>query len=79
MGSDLGMVTYYKNTGTTVTPAFTLMTDSLPIRSEGFFNCTPAFADLDGNGTQDLLLGTYYKDSVFYFRNIGTPTDFNFQ
>jgi hypothetical protein len=79
IGSDLGLVGYYKNTGTTIAPAFTLMTDSLPIRSEGFFNCSPAFADLDGNGTQDLLLGTYYKDSVFYFKNTGTPAEFNFQ
>ncbi len=79
IGSDLGLIEYYKNTGTTSAPAFTLMTDSLPIRSEGFYNCSPAFADLDGNGTQDLLQGTYYKDSVFYFKNIGTATDFNFQ
>lgn len=79
IGSDLGLVSYYRNTGTTFAPAFTLMTDSLPIRSAGYFNCSPAFADLDGNGTQDLLLGTYYKDSVFYFKNIGTPGDFNFQ
>jgi len=79
IGNDLGLVEYYKNTGTTTSPAFTLMTESIPIRSEGFFNCSPAFADLDGNGTKDLLLGTYYKDSVFYFKNIGTPTEFNFQ
>lgn len=79
IGNDLGLIEYYKNTGTASAPAFTLMTDSLPIRSAGFFNCAPAFADLDGNGTKDLLLGTYYKDSVFYFKNTGTATDFNFQ
>lgn len=79
IGSDLGLVSYYRNTGTTFAPSFTLMTDSLSIRSAGYFNCAPAFADLDGNGTQDLLLGTYYKDSVFYFKNVGTATDFSFQ
>lgn len=79
IGCDFGTVTYYRNIGTAAAPVFTLMTDSLPIRSAGWFNSSPAFADLDGNGTKDLLLGTYYKDSVFYFKNIGTPTDFNFQ
>jgi hypothetical protein len=79
IGSDLGLVSYYRNNGTTTSPSFTLMTDSLPIRSAGYFNCSPAFADLDGNGTQDLLLGTYYKDSVFYFKNIGTASNYNFQ
>lgn len=78
IGNDLGKIEYYKNTGTATVPAFNMVTDSLPIRLFGF-NSSPAFADLDGNGTQDLLIGTYYKDSVFYYKNIGTPTSYNFQ
>ncbi len=78
IGNDLGKIEYYKNTGTATSPAFNLVTDSLPIKLFGF-NSSPAFADLDGNGTQDLLVGTYYKDSVYYYKNIGTPTNYNFQ
>lgn len=78
IGNDLGQIEYYKNTGTPSAPAFTLETDALPITLFGF-NSSPAFADLDGNGTQDLLVGTYYKDSVFYYKNIGTPANYNFQ
>ncbi|CAF3901254.1 unnamed protein product [Rotaria sp. Silwood1] len=78
IGNDLGQIEYYKNTGTTTAPAFTLITEALPLTIAGF-NSAPAFADLDGNGTQDLLVGTYYKDSVYYFKNIGTPENYNFQ
>lgn len=78
IGNDLGLIEYYKNTGTAALPDFTYVTDSLPLRLFGF-NSAPAFADLDGNGTKDLMVGTYYKDSLFFYKNIGTPTDFNFQ
>jgi len=78
IGNDLGQIEYYKNTGTISSPDFTFETSALPLGLSGF-NSSPAFADLDGNGTKDLLVGTYYKDSVFFYKNIGTPSEFNFQ
>ncbi|MBS1491917.1 MAG: T9SS type A sorting domain-containing protein [Bacteroidetes bacterium] len=78
IGNDLGQIEYFKNTGTATSPAFTLITEALPLSIAGY-NASPAFADLDGNGTQDLLVGTYYKDSIYYFKNIGTPENYNFQ
>lgn len=38
----------------------------------------PAFADVDGDGDFDMLLGNYYGDT-FYFRNIGSKTSPNFE
>ena len=78
IGNDLGLIEYYKNTGTTASPDFTLITNSIPLRLFGF-NSSPAFADLDGNGKKDLIVGTYMKDSVFFYKNTGTPADFNFE
>ncbi|HRI86438.1 MAG TPA: FG-GAP-like repeat-containing protein [Ignavibacteria bacterium] len=77
IGSDYSKLAYYKNTGTVSAPAFTLITDSLPVISESF-NYAPCFADLDNDGDQDLLLGSYLRDSLWFFRNTGTPDNFIF-
>ncbi|MBK8983057.1 MAG: FG-GAP repeat protein [Ignavibacteria bacterium] len=36
------------------------------------FNYAPCFADLDNDGDNDLLLGSYLRDSLWFFRNTGT-------
>jgi len=77
IGSDYSRLAYYKNTGTVSAPAFSLITDSLPVISESF-NYAPCFADLDNDGDKDLLLGSYLRDSLWFFRNTGTPENFNF-
>ena len=77
IGDDYAKLSYYKNTGTAVYPAFTLVSDSLPLRSVSF-NYAPAFADLDNDGDKDMILGSYIKDSLWFYRNTGTPENFNF-
>ncbi len=77
IGSDLSKLSFYRNTGTASNPSFALVLDSLPILSTSF-NYAPAFADLDNDGDKDLLLGSYIKDSLWFFRNTGTPQTFNF-
>lgn len=77
IGDDYAKLSFYKNTGTSVYPAFTLVSDSLPLRSVSF-NYAPAFADLDNDGDKDLILGSYIKDSLWFYRNTGTPENFNF-
>ncbi|HMS33488.1 MAG TPA: FG-GAP-like repeat-containing protein [Ignavibacteria bacterium] len=77
IGDDYAKLSYYKNTGTAVYPAFTLVSDSLPLRSVSF-NYAPAFADLDNDGDKDMILGSYIKDSLWFYRNTGTSENFNF-
>lgn len=77
IGNDYAKIAFYKNTGTLTTPSFSFVSDSLPVRSVSF-NYAPAFADLDNDGDKDMILGSYIKDSLWFYRNTGTPTEFNF-
>lgn len=54
---------FYRNTGTSATPAFELETnDYLSLQQEQLFNIKPAFADMNGDGATDLVLT--YKTSA---------------
>lgn len=77
MGNDYARLAFFRNTGTVNSPAYQLVSDSLPILSESF-NYSPAFGDLDNDGDKDLILGSYIRDSLWFFRNTGTPGSFNF-
>ncbi len=69
--------------------ADTVFVDNCNSRAEhGALNATDAlehgasalsFGDLDGNGTLDLLFGDFIERSLYYFRNIGTPTSPQFE
>jgi hypothetical protein len=78
IGNDYSTISFYRNTTVTnFLPSYDLVTDSLPILSHSF-NYAPAFADLDNDGDMDMLLGSYIKDSLWFFRNTGTPEQFDF-
>lgn len=64
-------VGFYRNTGTATAPAFTLVTDSLPLNITNF-NYAPAIGDLDNDGKKDMVLGYYSLARLKYFRNTGT-------
>jgi VCBS repeat protein/type IX secretion system substrate protein len=80
IGSDHSTVSFYRNTGTQVSPSFTLVTDSLPIISSGY-NYAPSFGDLDGDGKKDMVLGSFFQGKLRFFKNTGTLQNpvFNFQ
>ena len=70
-----GTVAYYKNTGTATTPVFTLETgvnnplDGIDVG----YGSYPVFADIDGDGDQDLFIGDY-DGTIFFYKNTGTAT-----
>ena len=70
----------YRNTGDSVSYEFTLeTTDVLPTFDVGF-QSAPAFADIDGDGDQDLFVGNLFGPTdgfahVTFLENTGTPTE----
>lgn len=79
IGSSDPRIEFYKNTGTAISPAFTKITDSIAIQvGEENFYMAPAFGDLDADGDLDLILGSFISDSIWYFKNMGSSSSFNF-
>ncbi len=71
---------YYQNTGTASAPAFKLVdTNYLNIQDFQLFRVIPAVGDLNGDGKDDLLLGTRLGDLICYFNTStgsGNPATF---
>ncbi len=68
VGEYYGNMLYFKNTGTPTSPAFApVVTNPFGLVPTYYYNF-PAFADLDDDGDEDLLVGEYY--GMFqYFEN----------
>ena len=74
-GAQFGGLKYFLNTGTTTAPVFVQQTgEANPLAgvnpsTPGWM--TPTFADLDGDGDRDLILGEN-DGHLFYFQNTGS-------
>lgn len=76
VGNDTAFLYYFENTGTSANPGFTERTGSanpLDDVSVGYYG-TPAFADLDGDGDQDLIIGNS-GGNIAYLENTGSATN----
>ena len=73
VGNDTGLLNYFENTGASASPGFIERTgtdnpfDGISVGSYS----TPTFADLDGDGDSDLIVGNSHGN-IAYFENTGT-------
>ena len=75
VGEDNGNLNYYENTGTASSPTYTARTGTAnPLNgiNAGFFSA-PTFADIDGDGDQDLVVGED-NGNLNYYENTGTAS-----
>jgi hypothetical protein len=71
-GTSSASLTYYKNMGTNGEPAYELIDkDFAEVSQYGFGFAHPAFADLDADGDQDMMIGDD-QGMLHYFRNVGS-------
>ncbi|MGI9038227.1 MAG: FG-GAP repeat domain-containing protein [Gemmatimonadota bacterium] len=70
VGEASGELNFYRNTGSRTSPEFTLVSDTYGDIDPGR-RSFPAFADMDGDGDYDLLVGTEV-DGIVAFRNEGS-------
>lgn len=76
VGESSGALNFYRNTGTSSDPRFTLVSDQFGAFDVGR-RSLPVLHDLDGDGDLDLLVGSE-SEGVRVFLNEGTPSAPNF-
>ena len=77
VGEASGALNFYRNTGTTQEPAFTLVSDEFQDIDVGR-RSYPVFLDLDGDGDHDLVVGSE-SNGLVVFTNVGTRQEPRFE
>ncbi len=79
-GLYFGRLALLRNVGTTTAPAFELVTDDYMGLSSSNIGLSmyPAFADLDGDGDMDMMIGGL-EGTLHYFENVSTGPEAQFQ
>ncbi|MEH2367776.1 cadherin-like domain-containing protein, partial [Nostoc sp.] len=73
VGNNPGNTLFYRNSGTTTAPTFTLEpTNNFGLTDVGFY-AAPTLADIDDDGDLDAFVGNQEGNTLF-FRNSGTTT-----
>lgn len=70
IGENSGNINFYRNTGTSTNPVFTLETENFALLDTGY-ESAPCFADIDGDGDYDFFAGEY-DGGLYFYRNV-TP------
>lgn len=52
-------------------PPFRLVADGVPVRVESPGYAAPCWADIDGDGKKDLLVGQFSQGKIRVFKNLG--------
>jgi Ca2+-binding RTX toxin-like protein len=74
--SDGGDTLYFKNIGSSSNPIFAAAITNPFGLSNVKWGANPTFADIDGDGDMDALIGSgYYGGDTTFFRNTGTATN----
>ncbi|NNF03829.1 MAG: VCBS repeat-containing protein, partial [Rhodothermales bacterium] len=77
VGESSGSLNFYRNTGSASEPVFELVSDSYLDIDSGR-RSFPAFVDIDGDGDQDMVLGSEL-DGLYLYLNTGTPEQHEFE
>jgi hypothetical protein len=69
VGNNDGVVQYYRNDGTAAAYNYVLANNTFATATAGQYT-VPAFCDIDGDGDQDLFIGS--TTEIYFYRNDGT-------
>ncbi|WP_445636281.1 Dystroglycan-type cadherin-like domain-containing protein [Nostoc sp. DSM 114161] len=75
-GKNDGNTLFYRNTGTSTAPTFTLEATNFGLTDVGIY-ANPTFADIDADGDLDAFVGNVYGTTLYY-QNTGTASSPSF-